>query len=285
VRGARVCTRTEEACGQGRRGGGDALRGLVLLGAPRRIGGVEVQQGMNVFGEGLPPTPRPQRSGTHMRRMPPGAPVSGTPHSAHGTAAPFTGRPARVTGRARAQPAGGALTRSLYHSSNFSSAMLRHTVPPLASPLASLLSLSSREFVGRLNAFFPLQRLCSSRSHPLSPSSTHSPPMAQSEVGSIFEDSASSGLTARAARRAAPPSTGTPCGVSAEAACHSWRRWHAYTPAKKYFCDREGCGYFKKCWPKCAAADTTCNGCHVVGHKRWATKQEFGVFKKEHGFE
>ena len=227
---------------------------------------------MNVFGEGLPPTPRPQRSGTHMRRMPPGAPVSGTPHSAHGTAAPFTGRPARVTGRARAQPAGGALTRSLYHSSNFSSAMLRHTVPPLASPLASLLScpLGSSWAV---QCRFPF------------PSLQHSPPMAQSEVGSIFEDSASSGLTARAARRAAPPSTGTPCGVSAEAACHSWRRWHAYTPAKKYFCDREGCGYFKKCWPKCAAADTTCNGCHVVGHKRWATKQEFGVFKKEHGFE
>mmetsp|Transcript_3764 Transcript_3764/g.13177 ORF Transcript_3764/g.13177 Transcript_3764/m.13177 type:complete len:91 (+) Transcript_3764:163-435(+) len=50
---------------------------------------------------------------------------------------------------------------------------------------------------------------------------------------------------------------------------HIWERWHEYTPVKKYRCVREGCGYFKKCWLKCATADTTCNGCHVIGHKRW----------------
>ena len=51
---------------------------------------------------------------------------------------------------------------------------------------------------------------------------------------------------------------------------HDWKRWQSnFTPAKKYYCNREGCGYFKKCWKKCDKADTTCNGCHVIGHKRW----------------
>ena len=50
---------------------------------------------------------------------------------------------------------------------------------------------------------------------------------------------------------------------------HNWKRWHQYTPIKKYRCDRAGCGFFKKCWLKCEDANTTCNGCHVIGHKRW----------------
>ena len=50
---------------------------------------------------------------------------------------------------------------------------------------------------------------------------------------------------------------------------HNWKQWHQYTPIKKYRCDRAGCGFFKKCWLKCEDADTTCNGCHVIGHKRW----------------
>ena len=50
---------------------------------------------------------------------------------------------------------------------------------------------------------------------------------------------------------------------------HDWQRWHQFTPVKKYRCAREGCGFFKKCWLKCNTSDTSCNGCHVIGHKRW----------------
>mmetsp|Transcript_97684 Transcript_97684/g.168418 ORF Transcript_97684/g.168418 Transcript_97684/m.168418 type:complete len:98 (+) Transcript_97684:92-385(+) len=50
---------------------------------------------------------------------------------------------------------------------------------------------------------------------------------------------------------------------------HAWKRWHEFTPFKKYRCERKGCGFFKKCWMKCVDADTTCKGCHVIGHKRW----------------
>jgi hypothetical protein len=50
---------------------------------------------------------------------------------------------------------------------------------------------------------------------------------------------------------------------------HDWHRWHKFTPIKKYRCGRAGCGFFKKCWLKCEDADTTCGGCHVIGHKRW----------------
>ena len=51
---------------------------------------------------------------------------------------------------------------------------------------------------------------------------------------------------------------------------HDWKRWQSnYTPAAKFKCERKGCGFFKKCWHKCKDKDTTCNGCHVVGHKRW----------------
>ena len=50
---------------------------------------------------------------------------------------------------------------------------------------------------------------------------------------------------------------------------HDWTQWHKFTPVKKYRCERGGCGFFKKCWLKCELADTTCNGCHVIGHKRW----------------
>ena len=50
---------------------------------------------------------------------------------------------------------------------------------------------------------------------------------------------------------------------------HDWKQWHKYTPVKKYRCERKGCGFFKKCWKKCTDAETTCNGCHVIGHKRW----------------
>jgi hypothetical protein len=70
-------------------------------------------------------------------------------------------------------------------------------------------------------------------------------------------------------------SVGAATGVVDAAWCtnggdrHDWQRWHQYTPVNKYRCGREGCGFFKKCWPKCKDADTTCNGCHVIGHKRW----------------
>ena len=50
---------------------------------------------------------------------------------------------------------------------------------------------------------------------------------------------------------------------------HDWKRWHNYTPVKKYFCARPGCGFFKKCWEKCKDSDTICNGCHVIGHRRF----------------
>ena len=51
---------------------------------------------------------------------------------------------------------------------------------------------------------------------------------------------------------------------------HDWRRWRSdFTPVAKFKCEREGCGFFKKCWLKCKDKDTTCNGCHVIGHQRW----------------
>ena len=51
---------------------------------------------------------------------------------------------------------------------------------------------------------------------------------------------------------------------------HDWKRWRSdYTPTAKFKCERKGCGFFKKCWLKCKHKDTTCNGCHVIGHKRW----------------
>ncbi len=77
ARCARVhADRGVKRAGAGLRGDGYALRGVVLLHVPRRVGWFEVQQGMQVFIEGLPPIPRSQRSGTHMRRMPHGAPAS-----------------------------------------------------------------------------------------------------------------------------------------------------------------------------------------------------------------
>ena len=49
---------------------------------------------------------------------------------------------------------------------------------------------------------------------------------------------------------------------------HDWKQWHKYVKhCRKYRCERAGCGYFKKCWTKCA--DIDCKGCHVIGHKRW----------------
>ena len=51
---------------------------------------------------------------------------------------------------------------------------------------------------------------------------------------------------------------------------HDWKRWRSdFTPVAKYKCEREGCGFFKKCWLKCKDKDTTCNGCHIIGHQRW----------------
>eukprot|EP01083_Nonionella_stella_P179386 636716_1 len=51
---------------------------------------------------------------------------------------------------------------------------------------------------------------------------------------------------------------------------HDWKRWHKYTTVKKYYCTRPGCGFFKKCWEKCNTSGTICNGCHVIGHKRFS---------------
>ena len=84
---------------------------------------------------------------------------------------------------------------------------------------------------------------------------------------------------ARHATKAMKADLCTPCGEK-----HDWKRWHAYTPTKKYFCDREGCGFFKMCWAKCTQSETSCNGCHVIGHKRWTTQDEFLSFKKDMGF-
>ena len=49
---------------------------------------------------------------------------------------------------------------------------------------------------------------------------------------------------------------------------HEWKQWHEYVKhCRKYRCERQGCGFFKKCWTKCE--DINCKGCHVIGHKRW----------------
>ena len=49
---------------------------------------------------------------------------------------------------------------------------------------------------------------------------------------------------------------------------HQWKQWTEYVKhCTKYRCEREGCGFFKKCWTKCA--DIDCKGCHVPAHKRW----------------
>ena len=59
------------------------------------------------------------------------------------------------------------------------------------------------------------------------------------------------------------PSLATPCGDK-----HQWKQWTEYVKhCTKYRCEREGCGFFKKCWTKCA--DIDCKGCHVPAHKRW----------------
>ena len=67
----------------------------------------------------------------------------------------------------------------------------------------------------------------------------------------------------------------SPCGSQ-----HDWTRWMAFTPAKKFYCNREGCGFFKKCWKQCESSDT-CMGCHVPGHRRWS-EAEFVAFKNKH---
>ena len=55
----------------------------------------------------------------------------------------------------------------------------------------------------------------------------------------------------------------TPCGDK-----HEWAQWTEFVShCKKYRCEREGCGFFKKCWTKCK--DIDCTGCHVPAHKRW----------------
>ena len=49
---------------------------------------------------------------------------------------------------------------------------------------------------------------------------------------------------------------------------HQWVQWTEYVKhCKKYRCEREGCGFFKKCWATCE--DIDCKGCHVPAHKRW----------------
>ena len=55
----------------------------------------------------------------------------------------------------------------------------------------------------------------------------------------------------------------TPCGNN-----HDWQQWTEYVKhCRKYRCEREGCGFFKKCWTVCD--DIDCKGCHVPAHKRW----------------
>ena len=59
------------------------------------------------------------------------------------------------------------------------------------------------------------------------------------------------------------PNLGSPCGGK-----HQWKQWTKHvTHCTKYRCEREGCGFFKKCWKKCE--DIDCKGCHVPAHKRW----------------
>ena len=59
------------------------------------------------------------------------------------------------------------------------------------------------------------------------------------------------------------PNLCTPCGEK-----HEWVQWTEYVKhCKKFRCEREGCGYFKKCWTSCENID--CKGCHVPAHKRW----------------
>ena len=56
----------------------------------------------------------------------------------------------------------------------------------------------------------------------------------------------------------------SPCGAGP----HEWKQWGEYVKhCKKFYCEREGCGYFKKCWTKCE--DINCPGCHVPAHKRF----------------
>mmetsp|Transcript_15352 Transcript_15352/g.37238 ORF Transcript_15352/g.37238 Transcript_15352/m.37238 type:complete len:90 (+) Transcript_15352:182-451(+) len=59
------------------------------------------------------------------------------------------------------------------------------------------------------------------------------------------------------------PDLASPCGDT-----HDWKQWTEYVKhCKKYRCEREGCGFFKKCWTACE--DINCKGCHVPAHKRW----------------
>ena len=59
------------------------------------------------------------------------------------------------------------------------------------------------------------------------------------------------------------PNLSSPCGEK-----HQWKQWTKHiTHCTKYRCEREGCGFFKKCWKKCE--DIDCKGCHVPAHKRW----------------
>ena len=45
----------------------------------------------------------------------------------------------------------------------------------------------------------------------------------------------------------------TPCSEK-----HEWKQWTEYVKhCKKFRCDREGCGFFKKCWTACEAVSYT----------------------------
>ena len=68
------------------------------------------------------------------------------------------------------------------------------------------------------------------------------------------------------------PNLHTPCGKK-----HLWKQWtHYVTHCKKFRCEREGCGFFKKCWAKCE--DIDCHGCHVIAHKRWWATEFYRIF-------
>ena len=61
---------------------------------------------------------------------------------------------------------------------------------------------------------------------------------------------------------------------------HHWVQWHQFVKhCRKYRCERESCGFFKKCWTKCE--DIDCKGCHVIGHKRWWGEERIRVCKKK----
>ena len=82
--------------------------------------------------------------------------------------------------------------------------------------------------------------------------------------GHTMADNSNSGMAGKVWQAKKGKATlDTPCGDK-----HEWKQMSEYVKhCKKFRCERDGCGFFKKCWTACE--DINCKGCHVIGHKRW----------------